>query len=262
MNIDLTSKKALVGAATQGIGAGIATELARSGAHVTVMARNEEKLKSFVASLPIVNAHQKHHYLVADFGNFEQYRKIITQFFQHHSIDILVNNTNGPEPGIALDKIVDDYQKAFDLVFKVVCETTTLALPYMIKQKHGRIINVSSLSVKEPIPNLVLSNSIRSATAAWAKTLANEVAQYNVTVNNILTGFFDTDRIKKLIDHEAEQTSKSVEEIKKGRENKIPMKRLGKTEEYGHLVTFLASDYAAYHTGTSIPLDGGLNNSY
>jgi len=262
MNIDLNSKKALVGAATQGIGAGIAAELAKCGASVTVMARNEEKLKSFVASLPIINSDQKHQYLVADFSDFEKYKAIITQYFQNNSVDILVNNTNGPEPGIALDKVVDDYQKAFDLVFKVVCETTTLALPYMIRQKHGRIINVSSLSVKEPINNLVLSNSIRSATAAWAKTLANEVAQYNVTVNNILTGYFDTDRIKKLIAHEAEQSNVSPEEIKKGRESKIPMKRLGKIEEYGHLAAFLASDYASYLTGTSIPLDGGLNNSY
>lgn len=262
MNIQLISKNALVGAATQGIGAGIATELAKCGANVTIMARNEEKLESFVASLPIINEEQKHQYLVADFSDFENYKGIISEYFKNNSVDILVNNTNGPEPGIALEKKVDDYQKAFDLVFKTVCETTTLALPYMIKQNHGRIINVSSLSVKSPINNLVLSNSIRSAVAAWAKTLANEVAQYNITVNSILTGYFDTERIKKLIDHEAGQSNQSVEEIKKGREDKIPMKRLGKAEEYGHLVAFLASEYAAYLTGANIPLDGGLNNTY
>lgn len=262
MNIQLNSKNALVGAATQGIGAGIATELARCGANVTVMARNEEKLKDFVASLPIVNDAQKHQYLVADFSDFENFKNIITEYFNHHEVDILVNNTNGPQPGLAFDKNVEDYQAAFDLLFKTVCETTNLALPKMIEKGRGRIINVSSLSVKEPIPNLALSNSIRSAVIAWSKTLSIEVAKHNVTINNILTGYFDTERIKNLIDHEAQQTDRSVEEIKKGREEKIPMKRLGKPEEYGHLVSFLASDYASYITGTSIPLDGGLNNTY
>ncbi|MCQ9636685.1 SDR family oxidoreductase [Chryseobacterium sp. WG23] len=262
MNIQLFSKNALVGAATQGIGAGIAIELAKCGANVTVMARNEKKLKDFVSSLPVVNADQKHEYLVVDFSDFDSYKKIITGYFSSHTIDILVNNTNGPEPGLALDKNAEDYQKAFDLLFKTVCETTLLALPYMIQQKNGRIINVSSLSVKEPINNLTLSNSIRSAVIAWAKTLSNEIAQHNVTVNNVLTGYFDTERIQNLINHEAQQTGASTEEIKKARENKIPMKRLGKPEEYGHLVAFLASEYSAYLTGTSIPLDGGLNNTY
>ncbi|WP_353145391.1 SDR family oxidoreductase [Chryseobacterium sp.] len=262
MNIQLFSKNALVGAATQGIGAGIATELAKCGANVTVMSRNEVKLKNFVSSLPVVNPDQKHEYLAVDFSDFENYKKVISEYFRTHSIDILINNTNGPEPGLTLDKTPEDYQKAFDLLFKTVCETTLLALPHMIRQKNGRIINVSSLSVKEPIGNLALSNSIRSAVIAWAKTLSNEIAQHNVTVNNVLTGYFDTERIQNLIQHEARQTGGSVEEIRKARENKIPMKRLGKPEEYGHLVAFLASEYASYLTGTSIPLDGGLNNTY
>lgn len=262
MNINLINKNALVGAATQGIGASIATELAKCGANVTVMARNEEKLKNSVAELPVINENQKHQYLVADFSDFESFKIIINDYLKSNKIDILVNNTNGPEPGMALDKNVDDFQKAFDLLFKTVCETTSLALPHMIKQKNGRIINVSSLSVKEPINNLVLSNSIRSAVAAWSKSLSNEVAQHNITINNVLTGYFDTERIQKLVKVESETTDRSIEEIKKNRENKIPMKRLGKPEEYGHLVAFLASEYAAYITGTSIPLDGGLANIY
>lgn len=262
MNIQLFSKNALVGGATQGIGAGIAIELAKCGANVTLMARNEEKLKNCIASMPIVNSEQKHQYLVVDFSDFEHYKNIVTEYFSTHSIDILVNNTNGPEPGLAIEKSVGDYQIAFDLLFKTVCETTMLALPYMIENKNGRIINVSSLSVKEPIGNLALSNSIRSAVAAWAKTLSNEVAQHNITVNNILTGYFDTERIQKLVNHEAQNTNASPDEIKKARENKIPMKRFGKPEEYGHLAAFLASEYASYLTGASVPLDGGLNNSY
>jgi 3-oxoacyl-[acyl-carrier protein] reductase len=132
----------------------------------------------------------------------------------------------------------------------------------MIKQKHGRIINVSSISVIEPIDNLVLSNAIRSATAAWAKTLSNEVAKHHITVNNILTGYFDTERINDLIDKQATSSGQTVSEIRKGRENEVPMKRLGKPEEYGYLVAFLASEYASYLTGASIPLDGGLAKSY
>ncbi len=168
-----------------------------------------------MAMLPIVNLEQKHQYLVADFSDFENYKKIITEYFNIHSVDILVNNTNGPEPGLALEKNVEDYQKAFDLLFKTVCETTLLALPHMIKQGSGRIINVSSLSVKEPIGNLALSNSIRSAVIAWAKTLSNEVAQHHITVNNVLTGYFDTERIQNIIHHESQQTGHSTEEIKK-----------------------------------------------
>lgn len=262
MNINLKNRNALVGASTQGIGAGIAIELAKCGANVTLMARNEDKLKNSLNALPIITENQKHQYLVADFSDFESFKIIIKNYFQENKIDILVNNTNGPEPGMAVDKGVDDFQKAFDLLFKTVCETTALALPHMIEQKNGRIINVSSLSVKEPINNLVLSNSIRSAVAAWSKSLSNEVAQHNITINNILTGYFDTERIQTLIKVESENTDNSIEEIKKTRENKIPMKRLGKPEEYGHLVSFLASDYAAYITGTSIPLDGGLANIY
>lgn len=262
MNIQLFSKNALVGASTQGIGAGIASELAKCGANVTLMARNEMKLRDMVSSLPVVHSGQKHQYLVTDFSDFENYKRIIKAYFLTNSIDILVNNTNGPEPGLALDKNTDDYQRAFDLLFKTVCETTLLALPHMISRKSGRIINVSSLSVKEPIHNLVLSNSIRSAVIAWAKTLSNEVAAHHITVNTILTGYFDTERIQNLIEHESEQTGATIEEIRKVRENKIPMKRLGRPEEYGHLVAFLASEYSSYLTGTSIPLDGGLNNTY
>lgn len=262
MKIDLTEKNALVGAATQGIGAGIAIELAKCGANVTIMSRNEEKLKKTVADLPVINENQKHQYVVADFADFTSFKTIIAAYFRNNTVDILVNNTNGPEPGLAFDKKVDDYQAAFDLLFKTVCETTTLALPHMIAQKSGRIINVSSLSVKEPIANLVLSNSIRSAVAAWSKSLSNEIAQYNITMNNVLTGYFDTERIQKLIKTESEKTDRSVEDIRIAREEKIPMKRLGRPEEYGHLVAFLASDHASYLTGANIPLDGGLANVY
>lgn len=262
MNIQLTSKNALVGASTQGIGYAVAVELANCGANVTLMARNEAKLKKAVSSLPIIASGQKHQYLVVDFSDFEKYQTIISDFLRVNTVDILVNNTNGPAAGMALGMDIQAYQQAFDLVFKTVCQTTSLVLPYMMEQKNGRIINVSSISVREPVFNLALSNSMRMATMAWAKSLSVEVAPYHITVNNILTGYFDTERINNLIEKEAAISNRTTVEIKENKEAEVPMKRFGKPEEYGYLVAFLASDYAAYLTGANIPLDGGLAKSY
>jgi len=261
MNIDLTAKNALVGASSQGIGLAIATQLAACGANVTLMARDEQRLKQLIEALPRTHPDQQHGYLKVDFSDYEGFDQAITAFFKGHTIDILVNNTNGPKAGKPTELKIEEYQNAFDLLFKTVCLTTLLALPHMKAQKFGRIINVSSISVKEPIGNLVLSNSIRSATAAWAKTLAGEVAAENITVNNIMTGLFYTDRLKHLIETEAKETGKSAQQIKDQRESQIPMKRFGKPEEYGNLVAFLASEYSSYITGTNIPIDGGLDKS-
>jgi 3-oxoacyl-[acyl-carrier protein] reductase len=132
----------------------------------------------------------------------------------------------------------------------------------MIKQQSGRIINVSSISVKAPVENLVLSNSVRSATLAWAKTLANEIGQYNITINNVLTGYFLTERLEGLIRQEAAERQVDYETVKREKENEVPLKRIGDPKEYGSLVAFLASEYASYITGTNIPIDGGLTKSY
>lgn len=262
MNIDLISKKALVGASSQGIGFAIAKELAQCGADVTIVARNEQKLIEKIKELPVIHQEQSHQYLVVDYADYNAFETIITAFFNHNSIDILVNNTNGPKPGKALDVEVSDYQQAFDQVFKSVCKQTSLALPYMIKQQSGRIINVSSISVKAPVENLVLSNSVRSATLAWAKTLANEIGQYNITINNVLTGYFLTERLEGLIRQEAAERQVDYKTVKREKENEVPLKRIGDPKEYGSLVAFLASEYASYITGTNIPIDGGLTKSY
>lgn len=261
MKIDLTGKTALVGASSQGLGLASASSLASCGARVFLMARNEEKLKVSLATLPVNHAQQQHDYLVVDFSNYASFKDIIHDFFKNHDIDILVNNTNGPQAMTANDAGIESYQSAFDLLFKSVVETTMLSLPHMIKTGYGRVINISSTSVVEPIGNLVLSNSIRSATAAWAKTLASEVARHKITVNNILTGNFDTQRIEKLLSDQAAIKGVSIEELYKQRADVIPMKRLGKPEEYGNLVAFLASDLAGYITGADIPIDGGLLRS-
>lgn len=260
MNIELNGKNALVGGSTQGIGLAIAKQLAECGANVTLMARNEEDLKSRLAELSVTD-NQKHSYLVIDFSQFETAKNTISGYFKDHTVDILINNTNGPKPGTVLEKSLEDYQEAFNLLFQIHNHTTELALPNMIKNKWGRIINVSSSSVKEPINNLGLSNTIRTALVSWSKSLSQNVAQHNITVNSILTGTFDTERIHELNKAQAEKEGISEEVTMQRRLDSIPAKRLGKPEEYGYLAAFLASDFAAYLNGATIPLDGSSMKS-
>ena len=259
MKIELAGKKALIGGSSKGIGLGIASQLAESGASVCLMARNESKLKEIVNQLP--NS-ENHSYLVVDFSNFEEYKIKIEAYLENNQVDILVNNTQGPPAGNSLSKDIDSYQEAFDLLFKSIVYTTSLVVPKMQNNKWGRIINVTSVSVKEPLNYLVLSNSIRSAVVAWAKSLSVDVAKDGVTVNSILTGYFDTERIKELNKEKSKSLNISEEEVLKKMKSLVPINRLGKTEEYGYLVSFLSSDKASYINGASIPIDGGLLRSY
>lgn len=260
MRINLSGKKALIGGSSGGIGKAIAAQLAASGASVTLMARSEDKMQRLINSFD-TSASQKHQYLVVDFTDFEGYKKVISSYFNQNSVDILVNNTQGPDAGGTLEKKVEDYQNAFDLLFKTVVFTTELALKHMRSQQWGRIINVASISVKEPLNYLALSNTIRAAVVTWGKSLSIDVAKVNITVNNILTGYFDTDRIAQLNAKKAERLGIEESEVRKTMENLVPMKRIGKPQEYGYLAVFLASEQASYITGTNIPIDGGLLKS-
>ena len=259
MKIDLTGKKALVGGSSKGIGLGIATELANSGASVCLMARNESRLKEIVSQLPDSNNHS---YLVVDFSKFEDFKIKIEEYVKNNQVDILINNTQGPPAGNSLSKNIDSYQEAFDLLFKSVVYTTSLVIPGMQKNKWGRIINVTSVSVKEPLNYLVLSNSIRSAVVAWAKSLSVDLGPDGLTVNSILTGYFDTERIKELNKEKSKSLNISEAEVLDKMKSLVPASRLGRPEEYGYLVSFLSSDNAAYINGASIPIDGGLLKSY
>ena len=260
MKINLQHKKALVGASTEGLGKAIALQLALCGASVTLMARNEEKLKQVLSELN-TDFNQKHQYIITDFYDFNSFKKITTNYFKNNQVDILINNTNGPVSGGVFDKNTNDYQQAFDLLFKTTNHLSMLAIENMKKKKFGRIINATSLTVKEPIAYLVLSNSIRAAVVTWAKTLAREIAPYGITVNNILTGKFDTKRIQELNQSQAISKGISIEDNLKSIVNDIPVGRLGKSEEFAYLVTFLASEYASYITGTNVTIDGGLMKS-
>jgi len=260
MRISLSGKKALIGGSSGGIGKAIAEQLAISGASVTLMARNEEKLNTIVKDLPSDDT-QKHSYLVVDFTDFATYKKTITSYFKNNSIDILVNNTQGPASGGAMEKEIDDYQEAFDLLFKSVVFTTELALKNMIAKKWGRIINVASVSVKEPLSYLALSNTIRAAVVTWAKSLAIDVGVSGITVNSVLTGYFNTDRITQLNAKKSEKLGVSEAELLQTMEDSTAVKRIGDPKEYGYLVAFLASEKASFITGTNIPIDGGYLRS-
>jgi 3-oxoacyl-[acyl-carrier protein] reductase len=260
MRIDLKGKRALVGGSTGGIGKAIAIELSKCGASVTLMARDVQKLNKTIAELAKIE-NSSHSCIEVDFDNFDNLESLIKDFFEKNSIDILINNTQGPPAGGPLEKKILDYQNSFDLLFKTHVLTTSLALKGMRFKKWGRIINVASISVKEPLNYLVLSNSMRAALVTWAKSLSLEVAKENITVNNILTGYFDTDRIQKLNLEKAKKMKINTDEVRKAMEEMVPMKRIGNPKEYAYLVAFLASNYSSYITGANIPIDGGLIKS-
>lgn len=256
MKINLNGYQSVVGGSSRGLGLAVANQLAISGAQVTLMARNESKLQEIQQQLPVPND-QKHDYLVVDYADFRGFERKVTDFFESKSVDILVNNTNGPAPGTVLQKGIDEYQQAFDLLFKSYHLLTHLLLPRMHTNGFGRIINLSSTSVKEPIPNLALSNTIRTAVISWAKSLSREVAPFGITVNNILTGSFDTERITEILKSQSQQTGTSLEKLTEEKRSKIPAGRFGKPEEFAYLIAFLASPMAGYINGASIPIDGG-----
>lgn len=257
MEIKLNGRKALVGGSSSGIGKAIAMELAACGAEITMMARSEQKLKEVLLELDS-SFGQRHGYVVTDFNDFEKHKKVITTFFATNEVDILVNNTNGPAAGDVSTKSEADYQQAFNLLFQGNVLASQLALPYMKSNGFGRIINVSSMTVKEPQDALVLSNTMRTALVSWSKSLSNAVAASGITVNSIMTGYFDTDRLNSLMENQAKNSGLDFEQIKRQRIASVPMKRLGEPKEYGYLAAFLASEYAAFLTGAAIPLDGGI----
>ena len=260
MNISLIGKHALVGGSSKGIGLAVAKQLAKSGDSICLMARDKYKMKEIIEKLPSGNG-QSHRFLEVDFTDFNSFKTKIDNFFIENKIDILVNNTQGPPSGNSLSKSIEDYQNAFDLLFKNVVYTTSLAMLNMKTQGWGRIINIASVSVREPLNYLVLSNSIRAAVVAWSKSLSEDIAADGITINSILTGYFDTERIEQLNAAKAKSLNISESKVLSEMKKMVPANRLGKPEEYGYLVAFLASNNAAYINGTAIPIDGGLLKS-
>ncbi|MBN8837812.1 MAG: SDR family oxidoreductase [Sphingobacteriia bacterium] len=257
MNLNLTGKNALVGGGSQGLGLASAIELALLGANITLVSRNEEKLKKAVTLLDTTQG-QHHQYLIADNSDIDSFRKIISTYFQHNPIvHILINNTGGPAAGEIVLAPAEQFEKAFQMHIIAGQLLVQAVVQGMKKEGYGRIINIISTSVKQPINGLGVSNTIRAAVAGWAKTLANELASFGITVNNVLPGFTETERLEYVLSQNAVKKNISLENEKLLAIDSIPAKRLGKPSEFGAAVAFLASPAAAYINGINLPVDGG-----
>lgn len=260
MNLSLEGRYAIICGSTQGIGLAIAEELALLGANCTLIARNREALEAAIPHLDIA-LRQQHHYLVADFSKPDEVREVITGHVKSSKVHILINNTGGPPAG----PVIDASESAFLDTFNqhLVCNhiLTKAVVPSMKAEKFGRIINIISTSVKIPLRNLGVSNTIRGAVASWAKTMANELGQYNITVNNVLPGFTTTQRLSTLIENMAKKGNTVIDVVEKNMIEEVPMKRFGDPAEVAAVAAFLASPAAAYVNGTSIPVDGGRTGS-
>ena len=260
MNLSLEGKYAVVCGSTQGIGLAIAEELALLGANCTLIARNEEALKTAVHTLDIA-IRQQHGYLVADFSNPGEVKKVIEAHVTKNPVHILINNTGGPAAGPVIEATEEAFLNTFNQ--HLICNhiLTKAVVPSMKEEGYGRIINIISTSVKIPLKNLGVSNTIRGAVASWAKSMANELGQYNITVNNVLPGFTSTQRLSTLIESIAKRGNTVVDIVEKNMVEEVPMKRFGDASEIAAVAAFLASPAASYINGVSIPVDGGRTGS-
>lgn len=261
MNLSLKNKTALVCGSTQGIGKAAAIELANMGANVILLARSEDKLKDSLKDLDASNG-QNHSYLVADFAQPNDLKKTIADFVNAgNKIHVLVNNTGGPKGGMIKDAATDEFLAAFNQ--HLICNHILVQAIYpgMISEKYGRIINVISTSVKQPLPNLGVSNTIRGAVANWSKTLANELGAFGITVNNVLPGATNTARLQTIVEVKAQQHNETIDDVFEEMASESPMKRIAQPEEVAAAIAFLASPAASYINGINVPVDGGRTKS-
>lgn len=256
MDTSLKGKNAIICGSSQGIGLAAALELALNGASCILMARNAEALRAAVEGLPNQDG-QQHRWVAVDFSDPSTVESEAKKILQELRVEILVNNTGGPKAG----PILDAPANVFELAFRqhLVCNQilAQAVVPGMREAGYGRIINIISTSVKTPLANLGVSNTIRLAVASWAKTLANEIGRYNITVNNILPGLTETQRLTDLTKHMAAALKKDFLVVEEQMKESIPMRRFGKPEEIARVIAFLASPAASYVNGTNIAVDGG-----
>ncbi|MBL7013879.1 MAG: SDR family oxidoreductase [Candidatus Marinimicrobia bacterium] len=261
MNIRLDGKTALVCGGSQGIGKASAIELSRAGASVILVARYEESLKIALAELE-TSHHQTHTYICADFDYPKDVIKKINALLEKtNPIHILINNSGGPPPGPIINEDADSFRIAFNRHVINNQNMTKAVLPGMKDAGFGRIINIISTTVKEPLDGLGVSNTIRGAVASWAKTMAGECAPFDITVNNILPGFTNTGRLQSLINSIAEKENVSPDVITERFEQSVPAKRFANPKETASAVIFLASEQASYINGINLPVDGGRTKS-
>lgn len=260
MNLSLQGKTAIVCGSTKGIGLASAIELSKLGATCVLIARNQESLQEAVEQLGKMY-NQQHRYLVADFDKPETVKETIEQFVSDNTVHVLVNNSGGPAGGPITTAVETDFINTFNR--HLICNhiLTKAVMGSMKEAGYGRIINIISTSVKIPLANLGVSNTIRGAVASWSKTMANELGQFNITVNNVLPGATNTQRLQSIIQNNAAKKSSSVDAVEEEMKKEIPMKRFAEASEIANVVAFLASPAASYINGVNIPVDGGRTGS-
>lgn len=261
MDLGLKEKVALVAAASRGLGRAVAEELAAEGAALILCARTEATLKQTCESIERATGVAVLG-VAGDISKAEDVARITSAGLERFGrIDVLVTNSGGPPPGSFDGLAQSDWDAATRLLLGSVLELTRAVLPGMKERRWGRILNVTSIAVKQPIDNLILSNSLRAAVTGFARTLGNEVASFGITVNNLMPGYTRTERVEELARSLAAREGLSEGEVRARWEAQIPMGRLGEPREFAALAAFLASERASYITGTSITVDGGWARS-
>ena len=258
MNLDLNNKNAIVCGCTQGIGLATAIELANIGANITLIARNESKLKDVMKLLDTTQG-QKHSFLVVDFSESNSLKEKIELLAGNYHI--LINNTGGPAGGPISAANTQSFEDAFKMHLINNQILVQKVVDGMKKECFGRIINILSTSVKAPIPGLGVSNTIRAAVANWAKTLSIELGAYGITVNNVLPGFTNTNRLESIISNRSKKQGKSEKDIAQIMKSSVPANRFGEANEVANAIAFLCSPAASYINGINLPVDGGRTQS-
>ena len=257
MTFNFSGKRSVVCGSTQGMGKATALLFSELGAEVILVVRNRDSLQDVLSKLSTSHG-QTHDSLCADFSNPDELKRAINNYaIRNPPIHILVNNTGGPAPGEIAQAHSDDFLEGLNK--HLICNQflSQALIPGMKKEKYGRIINIISTSVKQPIKGLGVSNTIRGAVASWAKTLSSEVAPYGITVNNILPGATNTERLYSLFESIAEKRNVSPDEVKAEWIKEIPSGRIAEPIEMAHAIAFLASPFAGYINGINLPVDGG-----
>ena len=261
MTTSLADKHALVCGASEGIGRASALALAALGANVTVLARRPDRLEALVAALPVRDASQRHGFLSADVSDSPGLRAKVEALCAENPVHVLINNTAGPAGGPAHAAMPAVYMAVFQQHMIANQILVQAVLPGMRAASWGRIVNIISTSVKEPIANLGVSNTIRGAVASWAKTLSSELGGFGITVNNVLPGYTRTQRLDQILKERAAATGKSEDEIAQSMLATVPAGRFAQPEEIAAAVAFLCSPQAAYINGINLPVDGGRTRS-